>query len=172
MRAKVVVVNGLLALSILGTLMLGARDKPSSVLASRSPELAALEEEVARSSAAPAVAKLLGSYVDVEQPGLASALLERVPDDVRAEPAVAIQEARVLVAQGHASQALGAARRAAAACAHEAACPAWVAAKATRQQAFLEALVGAGIEDVQADPGGARVALERSDREVRLVAMR
>ena len=45
-------------------------------------------------------------------------------------------------------------------------------AKTTRQVAFLEQVVAAGIDDPQADPLATHAAYERSAHEVRLVAMR
>jgi hypothetical protein len=47
-----------------------------------------------------------------------------------------------------------------------------VVATTTRQVAFLEQVVAAGIEDPQANPSATRAAYERSTHEVRLVAMR
>ncbi len=51
-------------------------------------------------------------------------------------------------------------------------CPAWLIAATSRQVAFLDEVVAAGIEDPLTDPRATRAAYDRSVHEVRLVAMR
>jgi len=135
-------------------------------------ELDRLEAQAASNGDASSVAALAGAYLDREQPGLATAVVERASRAVRAQPEVAVQQARALFQRGHAREALAVATEASDACAESQACPAWVMAKTVRQVAFLEQMVAAGIDDPQANPTATRAAYERSAHEVRLVAMR
>lgn len=135
-------------------------------------ELDRLEAQAASNGDAASVAALAGAYLDREQPGLATAVVERASRAVRAQPEVAVQQARALFQRGHAREALAVATEASDACAESQVCPAWVMAKTVRQVAFLEQMVAAGIDDPQANPTATRAAYERSAHEVRLVAMR
>src|SRR5262249_12528216 len=113
-------------------------------------DLAALEKDAALDPSAPSVVHLAAAYLDRDPPGLASAVIERAPEAVRARPEVAQAYARSLFARGHAREALAVARDARDACAaaeetSPADCPAWLMAKTTRQIAFLEEVVSAGI---------------------------
>jgi hypothetical protein len=90
---------------------------------------------------------------------------------VRERPEVAQLYARALFHRGHAREALAIARDASTAC-DSGSCPAWLVAKTTRQVAFFEQVVAAGIDDPQHDPAATLAAYERSAHEVRLVAMR
>jgi hypothetical protein len=140
-------------------------------------DVPALESRAALTPTASNVTALAAAYLDRDQPGLASAVIDKAPREVRERPEVAHVEARALYRRGRVREALAAAETAEAACAREApgadgACPAWLAAKTARQIAFLRQVVAAGIEDPLADPTGTRNAYERSTREVRIVAMR
>ncbi|APR84005.1 Hypothetical protein A7982_09354 [Minicystis rosea] len=135
-------------------------------------ELDALEAQVASTPDAASVAALAGAYLDRDQPGLATAVIEKVPRAVRERPEVAAQQARALFHRGHAREALAVARDANDACSESDRCPAWVVAKTARQVAFLEQIVAAGIDDPQRDPAATRAAYERSTHAVRIVAMR
>lgn len=133
-------------------------------------ELDQLEQRAAHAPDASSVAALAGAYLDREQPGLATAVIERAPREVQAQPEVAAQQARALFHRGRVREALAVAREASDAC--SASCPAWVQAKTARQLAFLEQMVAAGIDDPATDPAATRAAYERSKHEVRVVAMR
>jgi len=140
--------------------------------------LDALEARAAHTPTASNVSALASAYLEREQPGLASAVIEKAPREVRAEPDVAHQEARALLRRGRVRDALAVAEKAQAACTAQAsdadaqACPGWLAARTARQTVFLREVVAAGIEDLSADPTGARQAYERSARELRIVAVR
>lgn len=133
--------------------------------------LAALEARYAAAPTAENVVALASALLDHEQPGLASAAIDAAPRHVRELPEVVHLEARALFRRGRAADALVAAERVSAACAHGGCAP-WLEAKAARQVAFLEQVVAAGVDDPREDPAAVRAAYERSTRAVRLVAVR
>lgn len=143
-----------------------------SVSAPKAASLARLEAEVAHAPTAHRVIELAGAYLDTSQPGLAAAVIERAPREVRARPEVAQTYARALYGRALPRQALAVARQARDACADDATCPPWVLAKTARHAAFLSEVVSAGIEDPSEDPVATMAAYTRSSRELRLVAMR
>ncbi len=118
------------------------------------------------------VAALAGAYLDRDQPGLATAVIEKAPRQVRERPEVAHLYARALFHRGRAREALAVARDAGESCGDSPSCPGWLVVKTARQVAFFEQVVAAGIDDPQDDPTATRAAYERSTHEVRLVAMR
>jgi hypothetical protein len=133
-----------------------------------------LEDAAARDPSADALRALASAYLDRNEPGLASAALDRAPSSASQDPAFAYVEARALYARGHVSEALVVLRGVERSCPPAAAdptCPAWLVAKTSRQVAFLEALSDAGVEDPALAPEVARTALERSRREGRVVAI-
>ena len=132
--------------------------------------MASLESEAAKDPSVPSTAALANAYLAREQPGLASAVLERAPVIVRQHPEIAHIYARTLFHRGHAREALAVAEQASDAC--SIGCPAWLVAATSRQVAFLGEVVAAGIEDPLVDPRATRAAYDRSVHEVRLVAMR
>lgn len=179
MRLGLLVSNGLV-LGAIGWMAIvgGAEQKPARVLARDaragvSPaDFLELERRAATSPTAPAVTALASAYLDRNEPGLASAVLERAPGEVRQRPEVAHLYARALFHRGHAREALAVARDASDSCAEDGRCAPWVAAKTARQTAFFEQVVAAGVDDPQRDPAATMAAYERSAREVRLVALR
>lgn len=134
-------------------------------------EVQSLENEAARNPSADSVRNLATAYLDRNEPGLASAALDRAPVDAREEPALGYVVARTLYAQGHVDQALAALEGVERSCTEKASCPAWLVAKTTRQAAFLRALDEAGIQDPAAAPEAAQAALARSRRADRVVAI-
>ncbi len=162
----------------------GAASGPKPQRDGRAPiatdtSLASLEERAALSPDADSVAKLASAYLDRDQPGLASAVLQKAPPAVQAAPEIAHLQARALLHRGKVPEALAMARQVEAACDASMesgeptrACPAWLLARSARQLAFLEEMSSAGIEDPGMNPEGARAAYDRSAREVRFVAMR
>jgi len=154
---------------------LGGMEVRASRVLPRSADAAAiesLERRAATASDAPAVTALASTYLDHEQPGLATAVIERASHDVRSEPEVAYLYARSLFHRGRTREALAVARDAADRCDEQAECSARIVAKTTRQVAFLEQVVAAGIDDPARDPSATQAAYERSAHAVRLVAMR
>jgi hypothetical protein len=147
-----------------------ARVLPAHIASESVDEL----EQVAAVSPASAgpVAALARAYLDREQPGLATAVIERAPRSVQERPEVAQLYARALFHRGRAREALAVARDASERCGEQATCPAWLIAKTARQVAFFKQVVAAGIDDPQVDPTATLAAYERSSHEVRLVAMR
>lgn len=179
MRVRFLVANGLVLGGIAWMASFGGLEvRATQVLPQGSNSVAAvaaldqLETKAAMSPTAASIAALAGAYLDREQPGLATAVIEKAPRDVRNSPEVASQEARALFHRGRAREALAVARRASDTCDETNACAAWVTAKTTRQVAFLEQMVAAGIDDPQQNPAATRAAYERSVHEVRVVAMR
>lgn len=135
--------------------------------------LAQLETQAALAPASPpSVAALAGAYLDCDQPGLATAVIEKAPCWVRERPEVAHLYARALFHRGRVREALAVARDVSEICGDAPSCPAWLVAKTARQVAFFEQVVAAGIDDPQDDPSATLAAYERSTHEVRLVAMR
>jgi hypothetical protein len=181
MRWRLLVANGLLLGGMAWMALWGKGEQdlvqllppkaaPAGVLAG---DLGALETQAALAPTAASVSALAGAYLDRDQPGLASAVLERASLDVQGRPEVAHLYARALFHRGRARDALAVAERASAACADtDGACPAWLVAKTIGQTAFFGEVVAAGIDDPHANPEATRAAYERSNREVRLVAMR
>jgi hypothetical protein len=173
MRVRFLVANGLVLAGIAWMTSFGGMEvRAAQVLPTGAHELAPLETEAALSPSARSVSVLAGAYLDREQPGLATAVIERAPREMRERPEVAQVYARALFHRGRAREALAVARDASDACSDAAACPAWLVARTTRQVAFLEQVVAAGIDDPRENPSGTRAAYERSTHEVRLVAMR
>jgi hypothetical protein len=129
-----------------------------------------LEVSAARERTPDAVRQLASAYLDRNEPGLATAVLEGAAPATRRDPGVAYVEARALYARGRSGEALAVLRSVQAACASDG-CPAWLGAKASRQAAFLEALQEAGVEDPAAQPELAQLALERTRRQGRVVAI-
>ncbi len=137
-------------------------------------EVAELETVAAREPSTSAARALANAYLDRNEPGLASAVLDRVPATDRQDPHLAYVEARTLYARGRSSEALTLLRGVERSCEERSdaeACPAWLVAKVTRQATFLEALGEAGVEDPAREPEAARAALERSRRQGRVVAI-
>ncbi|MFT3773901.1 MAG: hypothetical protein QM820_51690 [Minicystis sp.] len=179
MRVRFLVANGLVLGGIAWMAAFGGMEvRATQVLPQGKSTVAAvaeldqLEARVASQPDTATVAALAGAYLDRDQPGLATAVIEKAPRAVRERPEVAALRARALFHRGHAREALAVARGASDACAESEACPAWVMAKTARQVAFLEQMVAAGIDDPQENPAATRAAYERSAHEVRLVAMR
>lgn len=164
------VLHGVLATAAATVLLVGSQGEAASVVPRGAADVVELEADVAKAPTSDSVATLVGAYLEREQPGLAQALLDAHPelDDAR----LTHERARVALAQGEVDHALRLSRLTLATCeaAHHP-CPAWLVAKSERQVALLEAMEEAGIQDPARDPQGARVALDRSRREVRLAAL-
>ncbi|MCC6555806.1 MAG: hypothetical protein IT372_22825 [Polyangiaceae bacterium] len=175
MRFALLVGNGVVLAGISWLIAFGPSLRASELLPARAtPELGdipALETRAGLETTAPNVAALASAYLDRDQPGLATAVIDKAPREIQARPEIAQLKARALFRRGHAREALAVAQQARTACA-ETDCSAWIAAKTARQVAFLEQVVAAGIDDPRSDPTATRAAYERSTREVRLVAMR
>jgi hypothetical protein len=166
--------NGVFLVGAVFVLGFGFKEEAKPVLTEQlGVEARALEAEVAHAPRPDTLSSLATAYLDRHQPGLALSVLERYPDVT--SPELADVRARALFAQGEGQKALNVLRGLTTACQEGTAgapCPNWLLAKSLRQQAFLEQLVEAGIEDASSDPAATRQAYERSDRQVRLVALR
>jgi hypothetical protein len=150
----------------------GMEVRASRVLSSSDGKaVAELEQKAATAASASSVSALATAYLDREQPGLATAVIERAPRAVREQPEVAHLYARALFHRGHAREALAVARDTSESCG-DSACPAWLIAKTARQVAFFEQVVAAGIDDPERDPAATQAAYARSTHAVTLVAMR
>jgi len=179
MRFGMLLANGLVIgamgwMAALGGLEIRAREilpnKPIPGVVST--DLGQLEAEVAHAPSARAISALASAYLDRNQPGLAAAVIERAPREMREQPEVAHVLARTLFRRGQARQALAVARAAGDVCAESEACAPWILAKTARQVAFLEQVVAAGIDDPETDPAAVTAAYHRSTREAGMVAMR
>lgn len=180
MRVGMLVANGLVLGAIGWMASLGGTEQRAAELFPRSAQaidappadFQGLEARAALTPSAGAIAALAGAYLDRGQPGLATAVIEKAPRDLRLLPQIAQLHARALFHRGHVREALAVARDASQTCADNAACAPWLVAKTTRQVAFFEQVVAAGIEDPSTNPGATLAAYDRSSHEVRLVAMR
>jgi|JI10StandDraft_1071094.scaffolds.fasta_scaffold41269_5 hypothetical protein len=179
MRLALLISNGLILGAIGWIAAFGAAEQraaellPQKAVAGVTPaDFQGLEASAAQAPTPRSVIALANAYLDRDQPGLASAVLEKAPREVQSRPEVAEVLARALFHRGRAREALAVARGASEACVDSPTCAPWLVGKTSRQVAFFEQVVAAGIDDPQADPEGIRVAYERSSHEVRLVAMR
>lgn len=183
MRWRVLITNGIVLAGIGWMVAMGTSKEEAKVLPPlrstaefKATDISALETNASFSPTRENVAALAVAYLERDQPGLASAVIEKAPAEVRSRPEVAHLHARALFLRGRPREALTTAKEALDGCASADAgasrCPSWLVAKTARQVAFFHEVVDAGIEDPVADPAGTKAAYERSAREVRLVAMR
>lgn len=183
MRWGVLVMNGVVLAGITWMVGTGTHTQPAKVLPSLKAtsdmqlvDMSALETSASLSPTSENVAALATAYLDRDQPGLASAVLEKAPADVRRSPEIAHLEARALFQRGRPREALAAAREVQETCSSSAPgstrCSAWLSAKTARQVAFFREVVSAGIDDPRADPAATRAAYDRSAKEMRIIAMK
>ncbi|MFO0756746.1 MAG: hypothetical protein U0359_09655 [Byssovorax sp.] len=179
MRLAQLTMNGLVLGAIGWMVAFGATEQRAAELLPQKAapgvapaDFAGLEASAAQAPTVRSVVALANAYLDRDQPGLASAVLEKAPREVLSRPEVGEVLARALFHRGRAREALAAARSANEACLDAPSCAPWLMSKTTRQVAFFEQVVAAGIDDPLTDPEGTMVAYERSSHEVRLVAMR
>ncbi len=143
------------------------REKPVMTQA-KSDTVRVLENQVAaHPTDAKGVMALAQAYIDAQSPGLAVAVIEGSPTDVRANAKVDHLYARALVAQGRNQDALVAERRVLATCSTDS-CDAFLIASATRRADILQELVNLGVEDSQAQPEASRIAYHNATRQVGL----
>ncbi len=144
------------------------REKPVMTQA-KSDTVRVLENQVAaHPTDTKGVMALAQAYIDAQSPGLAVAMIEASPADVRAAAKVDHLYARALVAQGRNQDALVAERRVLAKCSTEM-CDSFLIASATRRADILQELVNLGVEDSQAQPEASRVAYHNATRQVGLL---
>jgi hypothetical protein len=112
---------------------------------------------------------LAQAYLDAHAPGLALAVLERAPAEVRSRAKVEHVYARVLLEEGHAQDALAVERQVLRTCTMaDGICDTWLIASARRRADILEELVGLGVEDARAEPEASALAYHNATREARL----
>ena len=180
MRVGMLVANGLVLGAIGWMASLGGIEhraaelfpKRTQVEGAAPADFQGLEARAALSPSAGSVVALAAAYLDRGQPGLASAVIEKAPRDLQQRPEIAQLRARALFHRGHVRNALAVARDARDSCVDGATCAPWLVAKTTRQVAFFEQVVAAGIEDPSTNPDATLAAYDRSSHAVRLVAMR
>ncbi|NUQ79421.1 MAG: hypothetical protein HUU21_38415 [Polyangiaceae bacterium] len=183
MRWGLLVMNGVVLAGITWMAGTGTHTQPAKVLPSLKAgadtqfvDISALETRASLSPTSENVAALATAYLDRDQPGLASSVLERAPAAVRRSPEIAHLEARALFQRGRPREALAAAKGVQETCSSPepgaARCSAWLSAKTARQVAFFREVVSAGIEDPRSDPAATLAAYERSAKEVRIIAMK
>lgn len=186
MRWPVFITNGVVLAGITWMVAVGTEKQAAKLLPSPKPtpgvvaaDISKLEERASVSPTIASVADLTQAYLERDQPGLAMAVIERAPAEIRSEPLISELHARALFQRGRAREALAVAQGTGETCASRRSsasseahrCPAWLVAKTTHQVAFFQELVAAGIEDPYQNPAGTKAAYERSTREVRIVAM-
>jgi hypothetical protein len=167
--------NGLVLAAAGAIWMASGTQRESAVLspvgqASDPTAVVGLEAEVARSPGDDAKLRTLAqAYLDARAPGLALAVIERAPDEVRGRAKVEHLYARALLEEGHAQDALAVERTVLRTCTiGEGICDAWLIASARRRADILEELVGLGVEDARAEPEASAVAYHNATREARL----
>ena len=167
--------NGLVLLAAGALWMASGTEREHAVLspvgeASDPSAIVSLEAEVAASPYDDAKLRTLGqAYLDAHAPGLAVAVMERAPEEVRGRSRVQHLYARALLDEGHAQDALAVERTVLRACtAADGVCDAWLIASARRRADILEELVGLGVEDARAEPEASAVAYHNATREARL----
>jgi predicted Zn-dependent protease len=113
---------------------------------------------------------LAQAYLDAGSPGLAWRALAATPAVQRHDPAVEHMQARILIEQGRAREALAFERDVLATCGDEpsTACDAYLMVSATRRAAILEQLVQQGVEDAISQPEASLVAYHNATHEARL----
>lgn len=181
MQWRVILANAVV-FSAMGAMALsGTRKDTAQVLPALSAnteisvaDLSGLERDVAKYPSTQNVGALATAYLERNQPGLASAVLENAPKAIQQSPEIAYLSARSSFLRGKVSQALAAAEQVKLACgdAVQQRCPAWLVAKTERQLAFFREMNALGIENPYENPELTRAAYERSSHELRTVAMR
>jgi hypothetical protein len=167
-----IVANGIILAGATFVLAFGFKEEATPLLSEPlATETQALESQAAHAPTTQNLTDLAAAYLDRNQPGLAISVLDRYPGF--SSPELSAVRARALFGQGESVKALSVLRNLTSSCEdHTAVCPNWLLAKTLRQQALLEQMVSDGIEDAAQDPLATRHAYERSNREVRLVAVR
>jgi cytochrome c-type biogenesis protein CcmH/NrfG len=168
-------VNGLVLAAAGVVWMASGTERERAVLspvgeATNPSAVAGLEADVAASPDDDAKLRTLAqAYLDAHAPGLALAVMERAPDDVRVRSKVLHLYARALLEEGHAQDALAVERTVLRSCTRaDGVCDAWLIASARRRADILEELVGLGVEDARAEPEASAVAYHNATREARL----
>ncbi len=114
---------------------------------------------------------LAKAYLDAGSPGLALRALASAPEAVRHAPSLQHMEARVLIEQGKARDALALERSVLTACGDGGGaegCDSYLIASAVRRADILEQLVAQGVEDAVAQPEASLVAYHKATHEARL----
>ncbi len=168
-------INGLVLMAAGALWMASGTERERAVLApvgvaSDANALVGLEADVAAAPGDDAKLRALAqAYLDAHAPGLAIAVMERAPEEVRERSKVQHLYARALLEEGHAQDALAVERSVLATCTMaDGICDAWLIASARRRADILEELVGLGIEDARAQPEASAVAYHNATREARL----
>jgi hypothetical protein len=168
-------VNGLV-LAVAGAIwMASGVEREEAVLApvgqaADASSFQALEADVAAAPGDDAKLRALAqAYLDARAPGLALAVVERAPMDVRSRAKVQHVYARALLDEGHAQDALAVEKTVLRTCTLvDGICEGWLIASARRRADILEELVGLGVEDARADPEASAVAYTNATREARI----
>jgi hypothetical protein len=117
--------------------------------------------------------ELARAYLDAGSPGLAWRALSETPQVQAHAPQVLHMEARVLIEQGKAKDALALERSVLTACGDDPSAPGegcdfWLVVSASRRAAILQELVVQGVEDAIAAPEASLVAYHNATHEARL----
>jgi len=157
-------------------LVLGGPEREKALLGTAPSEpVRVLEENAATHPGdVEATRALAQAYVDVDQPGLAAALVSGAEQAVRRDPRVRHVYARALMDQGHSAEALATEAGVLAACrplvegASVGGCDPVLLASALRRTDILRALVSLGVQDAQANPEAMLIAYQNATREARV----
>jgi hypothetical protein len=167
--------NGLVLVAVGAVWLASGVEREHAVLASEGPApdtsaVQALEADVAAAPNDDARLRALAqAYLDARAPGLALAVIERAPEDVRTRAKVEHVYARALLDEGHAQDALAVEKTVLRICmVTDGVCEPWLLASARRRADILEEMVGLGVEDARAEPEASAVAYFNATREARL----
>jgi hypothetical protein len=169
------VVNGLVLVAAAGLFAASGSVHEHPVLtsvgdATSAARIGALEAQVA---AAPgddcSVRALAQAYLDAQAPGMALAVIERAPLNVRTLAKVEHLQSRALIEEGRARDALAVEREVLETCTiADGVCDSWLFASARRRADILEELAAVGVEDARAEPEASAVAYRNATRDVRI----
>jgi hypothetical protein len=138
--------------------------------ATSAPAIARLEAQVA---AAPgddgSVRALAQAYLDAQAPGMALGVIARAPLSVRTLAKVEHVQARALIDEGRAGDALAVEHEVLKTCTMaDGVCDSWLIASARRRADILEELAVMGVEDAKAQPEASAVAYHNATRDARI----
>jgi hypothetical protein len=166
MGALAWLLNGSVAVAVIGVAFFGAQGRTSAVVSS-DPELVSLERRASEQvSALPALA---AAYLERGQPGLAQSVLDRA-DANSADPELIHLRGRVAIARGEHEEAEHLQELTLATCAESLACPSWLEARAGRQLDMLKT-ARSSRSGATSPGGGLSRAPELAERRVLLAGL-
>lgn len=163
------VVNGALLCGVLTYVFVGSEETASPVVSGGGDELGALEASVATDPTPENAAALASRYLERDQPGLAQAALDGLPESTHADVRVSHIRSRVALAQGMVDDALAISTAALVSCEETpGSCPDWLYTKTIHQTHVLSAMKTSGLQDPSRERALSGAMLVSAVRDVRL----